>query len=241
MFAKRQGASSLKLAVISFIECLAYRSASAIIHTTQQDVDFVASRYGIARDRLSVIPNWVDTELFKPMDIEKQPRSICFVGRLEPQKNLHALIEALAGLDARLIVYGDGSMRSELEERARELDVYVEFCGRVANEDLPCALNACELFVLPSLYEGHPKVLLEAMACGLPVIGTNVEGIREIIRDGENGVLCGTDAPSIREAITRLFGNTEIQTTLGRAGRAKILATSSLPHAIQAEIPLYRL
>ncbi|MBI5794524.1 glycosyltransferase family 4 protein, partial [Candidatus Uhrbacteria bacterium] len=180
-FARRQGASRLKLAVISLIERLAYTSAHAIIHTTRQDADFVADRYGVDASKLHIIPNWVDTDLFKPMDIKKVPKTICFVGRLEKQKNLHALVEAMQGLGARLIVYGEGSLRESLEQQARGLHVNVEFRGRIANENLPTALNACEIFILPSLYEGNPKVLLEAMACGLPVIGTNVEGIREII------------------------------------------------------------
>ncbi len=240
-FAKRQGASRLKLATISLVERLTYRSAHAIIHTTQQDADFVRDRYHVDVNKLHIIPNWVDTDLFKPMNVEKQPRTVCYVGRLEEQKNLHALVEAMQDTGARLILYGEGSLRESLETRARDLHVNVEFRGRIANEDLPHALNACELFILPSLYEGNPKVLLEAMACGLPVIGTNVDGIASVIEDGKTGVLCETSPESIRQAITDLLADPTRRARLGAAAREYVLACASLARAIQQELPFYHL
>ncbi|MBI4256910.1 glycosyltransferase family 4 protein [Candidatus Uhrbacteria bacterium] len=237
-FAKKQGASRLKLWLISFIERLAYRSATSIIHTTQEDADFVAQRYHISKTKIHIIPNYVDTDLFKPLPIQKQPRSICHVGRLEKQKNLGMLIEALQGLDAPLTIYGEGSLQRTLEEQARSFDVVVEFRGRIANEKLPREFNACEIFILPSLYEGHPKVLLEAMACGLAVIGTRVEGIKDIIRDGENGVLCGTDVPSIHAALARLLEDSSTRLELGTAARETILQHASLLQAIRMEVGL---
>ena len=240
-FARRQGASRLKLAIISLIGRLAYRSAAVIIHTTQHDTDFVADRYHIATNKLHVIPNWVDTDLFKPMDIEKHPGTVCTVGRLEKQKNLHALIEAMKGTDATLVIYGEGSQGESLEEHARKLDVNVDFRGRINNEELPRALNAFELFILPSLYEGNPKVLLEAMACGLPCIGTRVEGIESMIENGKTGILCEPIVESIRQAITKLLADPDLQTTLGENARARVLATSSLTQAVHVELPLYPL
>lgn len=239
-FAKRQGASWLKLMMILLIERLAYRAASAIIHTTQQDADFVAKRYRIDPSKLNVIPNWVDPELFRPMTVEKQPRTICYVGRLEEQKNLLALVEAMRGVDARLVLYGEGSQRKELEDTAREHGVDVEFHGRIPNEELPAALNACEIFVLPSLYEGNPKVLLEAMACGLPVVGTNVEGIASIIEHEKTGLLCEPNSDSIRQTINRLLHDSILRAQLGEHARASILSTCSLQKAIQKETSLYQ-
>lgn len=238
-FARRQNASQLKLTVISLIERLAYTSAHAIIHTTQEDADFVAKRYHVDASKLHVIPNWVDTDLFKPMDVEKRPGTVCFVGRLEKQKNLRALVGAMKGVNATLVIYGEGSQRESLIARARELGVVVEFRGHIANEDLPRALNACKLFILPSLYEGNPKVLLEAMACGLPVIGTNVVGITSVIEDDKTGVLCETNPQSIRRAITNLLADPDRQTRLGVAARERIVSHASLERAIQTEAPLY--
>lgn len=238
-FARRQGASPLKLWLISLIEMLSYRSARAIVHTTQQDADFVAKRYRVNTNKLHVIPNYVDTDLFKPIPVEKQARTVCFVGRLEEQKNLLALVEAMRDVDAKLVLYGDGSQRQELEAAASKYGVDVEFRDHIANENLPAALNACEVFVLPSLYEGNPKVLLEAMACGLPVVGTNVEGIAQIIQHEKTGLLCSTQPDSIRQAINRLLGDHHLRSQLGEAARTSILESSSLTHAIQLEKALY--
>ncbi|MCR4313757.1 MAG: glycosyltransferase family 4 protein [Candidatus Uhrbacteria bacterium] len=234
-FAKRQGASRLKRWLISIIETFTYRSARAIIHTTQQDADFVAKRYHVDTAKLHVIHNWIDSDLFKPMPVEKQPRTICFVGRLEEQKNVRALIEAMNGVDGKLVIYGDGSLKKAFEELARALHVDVKFRGHIANEKLPIALSACTIFVLPSLYEGNPKVLLEAMACGLPVVGTNVEGITSIIQHEKTGLLCGTQPDSIRQTINRLLDEPELRSRLGEAARNSILESSTLEQAIQKE------
>lgn len=237
-FARRQGVSQLKLWLISCIEGLTYRSARAVIHTTSQDADFVSKRYRINTSKLHVIPNYVDTDLFKPMSVEKQPHTICFVGRLEEQKNVRGLIEAMKDVGGTLVIYGDGSLKSELEETARALHVDAQFRGRIANEELPAALNACEVFVIPSLYEGNPKVLLEAMACGLPVIGANVNGIREVIRNQENGILAEPNRRALHDAIKSLLSDTELQHRLGFNARQTILDQCSLTQAVQREARL---
>ncbi len=237
-FLERTGASKIKQWAVAVIEKIAYDTAAFVIITSQEDLEYVAQRYAIERSKLNLIPNWVDTDLFKPMSVEKQPRTICFVGRLEEQKNLHALVKAMRGVQANLVLYGEGSQRTQLEDAAHEYGVNVEFRGRIANEELPAALNACEIFVLPSFYEGNPKVLLEAMACGLPVIGTRVEGIQGVIRDGENGVLCGTDVPSIHAALARLLGEPSTRQRLGASARETILGNASLSQAIHLEVGL---
>lgn len=238
-FARKQGASRLKLFCISLIEQLTYRSARAIIHTTQQDANFVTKRYHIDTAKLHVIPNWVDTDLFRPMSLEKSSRTVCFVGRLEKQKNIEALIQAMNDVEGTLVLYGDGSLRRTLEEQAQKLHVDVEFRGHIANEALPAALNACTIFVLPSRYEGNPKVLLEAMACGLPVVGTNVEGIASVIEHEKTGLLCELNSDSIRQVVMTLLDDQKLQQRLGSAARNETLASSSLSQTIQTEATLY--
>jgi glycosyltransferase involved in cell wall biosynthesis len=83
--------------------------------------------------------------------------------------------------------------------------VKADFCGIKSNQLLPDELNVSEIFILPSLYEGNPKALIEAMACGKPVIGTKVTGIKELILHGETGLLCDPDIDSIRETIKNLL------------------------------------
>ena len=136
--------------------------------------------------------------LFRSLNEEKKKKSICFVGRLSEQKNLFSLVEATVGTQCTLTIIGSGNQKEDLEKYAKEKGIKAEFIGNIPNNELPKILNQYEIFLLPSLYEGMPKALLEAMACGLPCIGTYVEGIREIIKHKENGYLCTTDRKSTR-------------------------------------------
>ncbi len=123
------------------------------------------------------------------------------------------LLEALKGVlevrdDVVLYVLGDGPERGLLEARARELKIEasVEFMGY--RKDAKRFINASDVFVLPSLYEGMPNVMLEAMALGTPVITTGIYGALDVIEDARTGLLVPpADAGSIRDALLRLFGD----------------------------------
>ena len=136
-------------------------------------------------------------------------------------------------------IVGSGNQKESLEKHAKEKGINVEFLGNIPNNELPNILNQHEVFILPSLYEGMPKTLLEAMACGLPVIGTDVGGIREIVEHGRNGLLCGTDPKSIRETIQVLTNNEKLKRTLGEQAGITIKEKFSLNRLIEKELKLY--
>jgi glycosyltransferase involved in cell wall biosynthesis len=135
---------------------------------------------------------------------------------------------------------GDGPQRAELEAAAAKGQARVSLLGNLPHTELPALLNGCDLFILPSLYEGHPKVLIEAMSCGLPAIGTRVPGIQELIQDGETGLLCDTSPEGIRGAIRELLGDRELRTRLGRAAREYVLEHFSLDKILELELALYK-
>jgi glycosyltransferase involved in cell wall biosynthesis len=116
----------------------------------------------------------------------------------------------------------------------------VSFTGSIPNTALPEKLHQATIFILPSLYEGHPKALIEAMACGLAVIGTDVEGIRDVIQHGETGWLCQPDAESIRGAIHHLLNHPELCRQLGKRAREYILANYSLTQIADQEFALFQ-
>ena len=161
------------------------------------------------------------------------------MGRLSLQKNLVNLIKAVADLDVRLVIFGAGPLKDDLQKLASKLNSKIEFKGNVPNEKLPEELNKSEIFILPSFYEGCPKVLLEAMSCGLPCIGTDVEGIKEIIKHKENGYLCETDAHSIRKAILEVLNNKNLQAKISQNARKTILENFSLEKILEEEIRIY--
>lgn len=158
----------------------------------------------IKTDKTVYIPNGVDINFFKPKKESRENRviRILSIGRLERQKNFINLVKALKGLQVKLIIVGTGSLNEKIEEVAKLNKITLELIPKVNNLQMPKVYNSADIFVLPSLSEGHPKVLLEAMSCGLVCIGSNVEGIKEIIIDNKTGILCKPSVRSIRQAVT---------------------------------------
>jgi glycosyltransferase involved in cell wall biosynthesis len=103
---------------------------------------------------------------------------------------------------------------------------------------LPEILNRHEIFTLPSLWEGMPKTLLEAMSCGLPVIGTKIDGTKEVITHGKNGILCDTDSNSISDTIINLMGDEALKEKLGENARRTIVENYSLDILAKKELGL---
>jgi len=222
-------------------EKLAYMVADKIAATTKDDKKYIMRRYKVDHSKITVIPNWVDTGIFRPMkDVEKEAGRIIFVGRLEKQKNILALVRAVKITpDAKLYIFGSGSLEEEIRREIKGLDK-IRLMGVVSHEKLPYELNKSEIFVLPSLYEGHPKALLEAMACGLPVIGSRVEGIREIIEDGVNGLLCDPTPEDIRNKIIRLLSDKDLRERLGRNAREYVVRNYSFERIFAEELKVHK-
>ena len=126
---------------------------------------------------IEIIPGGVDTGIFRPLkyrDFSSPEKRVLFVGRLDSRKGVDILIHAIkllgGNVKARLVVAGDGKEKEQLRKLADSLSIPVDFLGAVPHESLPEIYNSADLFVLSSLYEGHPLVALEAMACGTPTI-----------------------------------------------------------------------
>ncbi|MFC1907126.1 glycosyltransferase family 4 protein [Chloroflexota bacterium] len=234
----RANPRSWKNVVIKRTERFAYSIADAVITSSQRNFDYVKQYYRPHNHIL--IPNYVETEVFRPLSvINKKKGSICFIGRLSQVKNLLALLEALKGAPYCIDIIGSGPQSSQLQEAARSNGVKATFMGNIQNHELPRILNEHELFVLPSLWENMPKTLLEAMACGLLVIGTNVEGIKEVVKHGQNGVLCDTNSKSIRQAIVSVMEDEGLKQRLGEKARKTIEQRFSLEKLINKELGLY--
>lgn len=222
------------------VESLSYKNADKIVITSAADKDFIAETFKIVPEKIEVIGNYIDTDKFRPEEAAgKEKGRVVFVGRLHEDKNLFMLLSALEGLDCRLVLIGDGPQKKALMEEARKLGLRAEFAGKVAQSNLPNELVKSEIFVLSSKSEGNPKALLEAMSCGLACVGANVKGIREIIKDGQNGLLAEPSAESLREKIKLLLENEELRDRLGQAARQKIVTENSFEVAMMKEEKIY--
>lgn len=234
---KKQGAKKWKLLLMNIIERVTYANADIIISSSQKNFEYVNQQYRISCPHY-IIPNYVDTSLFKPSNVEKVKGSICFVGRLEEVKNLTSLFKALHGLPYSLTLIGNGSQKDFLSKIAKEDNLSITFLGNIPNSELPGVINRHEIFILPSLWEGMPKALLESMSCGMPIIGTNVNGINEVIVDGQNGILCEIDADSIKRAIINLMENEALRKMIGQNARVTVLMKYSLEKVTHYEMQI---
>lgn len=160
--------------------------------------------------RVKVVPNGIDTKKFnfdkyesrEKLGLDHDKKIVLFVGRLEPVKGLKYLIEAINILkdtkNLELIIIGNGNEKNNLEVLVKDLKLNgenVTFTGKISNEKIPEYMAAADVFVLPSLSEGFPVVILEAMATGLPIVTTKVKGLPEIVEDNINGLLVPPQNP----------------------------------------------
>jgi glycosyltransferase involved in cell wall biosynthesis len=167
---------------------------------------------------LGVIPNGYDEKVFKPfsslearkkLGLPLSKKVLLSVGNLVDVKGHTYLIDAMRMVfskrnDVILVIVGSGSLKETLQRKTRELglDGKILFAGQKKHEEIPVWMNACDVFILPSLCESFGVVIIEAMACGKPVVGTRVGGIPEIIRRDDVGILVKpADPESLSEGI----------------------------------------
>jgi len=204
---------------------------------------------GLDPSRLAVIPNGVDPAPFDRA--EAIPRAsigvpegavlALYVGRLDPQKGLSVLLEAAAIVaaarpDWHLALAGDGPSREALIARSASLPALegrVHWLGR--RDDVPALLKAADLLVLPSLWEGMPNAVLEAMAAGLPVVATLVEGTEDLVLPGRTGWLVPPGRPEpLVDALFEAAAGPDRRRRFGRAARARVEAEFTPERVVEA-------
>ncbi len=203
----------------------------------------------------SVIPNAVDPAFFRPgapapRVAGKLPGTsgfrILYVGRLVDHKGLEQLIDAMAFLrpPAQLIIVGGGPIQSALEARAAAspANERITFMGRVPLEDLPEVYRACDVFALPSVsrLEAFSIVALEAMASALPVVASDIPGVREVVSEGTEGYLANPlDPQSFASRIDAVLQDPLAAARMGRNGRARVLHEFTWEHIAERVEQVY--
>ena len=237
----RFGPDSSEFIKAKSLEAKFFQSADRIMVTDEDKASYVSDEYGIHPGVISVIPNYVDTELFIP----EEPRStekpeITFVGRLSSPKVPDLLIEAVADLDVRVNIIGSGPDRNQFESIAKGVRADIQFHGNVPSSEVAKFLQRSTLFVLPTVLEGQPKALLEAMSTGLAVVASSAPGVTDVIDDGKTGILAENTMGAFREAITGLLGDSNRRSELGKSARAYVLGNNALSAVVSKEIDVYR-
>ena len=213
-----------------------YRRARVVVAVSEAIRDLLEDGFGVLPAKVALVRNSVTPV---PADAAARdgarPPTIGTIARLHPEKGLHHLLEAAPRIaaavpGARFAVVGDGPLRAELEAAAREHGVAdrVEFLG--ARDDARRLMAGFDLLVLPSISEGTPLTIVEAMLAGLPVVASAVGGIPEQVVDGVTGLLVPPrDPDALAAAATRVLSDPELARRLGEAGRAR--AEAEFSHA----------
>lgn len=207
--------------IYQWLESLAFRNATHCQVPTEILSEWAKKNYRVPPERISVVPNFVDIDVFRPIEgIKKKELSVIAVGRLRPAKQYDLLIRACAMIsNCSITIVGEGTERRSLENLAKDLGINLTLPGNVPNKALPAILQEHQLFAITSKWEGHPKALIEAMACGMPCIGTNSDGIRNLIRHGENGVMAEDNAENLSYSIKMLLNDDKLRNKLGLSAR----------------------
>ena len=178
------------------LERIGLRGTDRVIAVNAGTARWYADRYPRLAGRIDVVPVAVDTERFHPMDQAvararfgvSAGRVLAYAGRLTVEKRVEAIVRAIREVPgAELLIAGEGPEEPRLRELAR--DAPVRFLGPIGHEEMPALLNAADVLVLPSEFEGMPTVALEALACGTPVAATPVGGLPEVVVPGKTGWL----------------------------------------------------
>jgi len=233
----------MRLLFLYITEWISYVLANHIIVSNNFDKNFIINTFKMNFNKISIIPNIIDTKVFDRIPTEKKAKSVLFIGRLDEAKNLENLIESFKYLeDYTLDIVGKGHLEPLLRSLVEKskLQSNINFLGNLHNSEIPKLINQYHVFILPSHWEGNPKTLLEAMSCGIACIGSNTPGIKEIIKHKKNGYLCNFDSESIANAIRRVYEDTELRKKLGYNARNYIMKNNSCNTIVERETKIYQ-
>ncbi len=219
-------------AVAKMAEKTCIKFADLIIATAPFLKDRLVKR-GRKPEEIEVAPNHVNTSDFckldkkacrKRLNMPEGEKNLFFAGRLVFQKNIFTLITALSQVQGvKAYIAGTGELEKKLKEFALEKQVAgrIWFLGIIPQKKIVEYLNACDVFVLPSFYEGSPKILIESMACGCAIIASSGEGNEGVIEDGRNGLLFNPhDAEELAAKISGMTQDTQFAAKMAeQAGR----------------------
>lgn len=222
-------------------------AAGAVITVSEANARYISQRFGVPSSKLRIIPCGVDTERFRPGRRATPPHIVC-VARLKPFKNQALLLEACdrlrrKGLRFHCVLVGDGPSRDDLHTLRShfQLERIVDFVGAADQTEVRGWWQRAALAVLPSDSEGAPVCLMEAAACGVPAVATDVGGVGEIVEDGSTGVLLPPgDADALAEALEDLLRDEPKAARLGEAARRRAVERFSVTRQVDALLGLWQ-
>ena len=186
-----------KLLTKLFIKLDASRAKAVRVINKKETPDFLI-KAGVPRQKLVYIPAfYIDLEIFKPRDVEKE-YDLIFIGRLETNKGVDLFLKAVRGTGLRAIVVGNGSLKNIVKSKIENWKLKINMHGWAKDsQEVAELINKSRILVMPSYNEGGPRVVLEAMACGVPVLATPVGIVPDLLKNGSGGEIIAWEADDI--------------------------------------------
>ena len=223
------------------------RRMDRVFTSSQVSARQIRRDFGVAEERISMVANGVDTELFSPdASVTRDPREVLCVGRAsDPNKGVALLVEALGELpaDVRLTLVDDPHPDNVARKRAQALGLAdrVDIVGRVPVEELVRLYRRAALVVVPSLFEGFGLPAVEAMACGTPVVASRAGALPEVLETGGGGRLVEVGSPpALARGMAELLAQPALRAELGERGRKGVLGAYGWPSVAERTAEVYR-
>lgn len=220
------------------------KAGSAFIFTTNQIYNDYKRKYKFNNKNIRIIPNYIVLNNWKPhFKISKEKKALIYIGRISEQKNLISLSQALKDTNLKLIIVGDGeeNEKKDLEKSLSNNKVDFKFFKRTNQNNLKKIINLADAFILPSLYEGNPKILIEMMSYKVPIIATKVPGIDNLVDNKSCLLIPDTSPRSIRQSILEFYKINKEKKKIYIQNAYKVSLKHSLEKICKEESDLYKL
>jgi glycosyltransferase involved in cell wall biosynthesis len=221
-----------------------FQAADKVITYTEKGKSSIIN-LGVDPDKIEVIHNGIDTKLFTPKQRESKNKQLLWVGRYIPGKGVQYLIEAFKIVseeydDLKLLMIGDGPLKKNIDKQINNLGLSGKITQKkfIPNSEIPDLYRNSEIFVLPSLEEGVPRTILEAMSCEIPVVCTKLPQLVDII-NGCGIMVHKRDPEALAEAILKILSDKALSLKYGKNGRNKIINGFSWENTVKKTLKLY--
>jgi len=235
--------------LLYLLEKRMYKNADKLIAISEDTMKTLISNYEVEPSKIDLIYSGVNINKFRKIDnIKKIKHSLLFVGRLDKRKGINFLLETILLVkkeipNIKLFIIGCGKMRKKLERFVRDNDIEsnVKFLGFIPDSYLLRWYNRCQITIVPSLFEGLGLTVIESLACGTPVIATNVDGIRSIIKHNENGILVEyNNKKELATYVVKLLNNHHLREELSAQGLKTVKEIFNWDKITKQIIELYK-
>lgn len=219
------------------------RAADSIIGVTQRMLDDLAWKHGLNPSRCSVVPNYVLADHPAMKSVEREPLSLLTTGPLVKRRRIDLLIEAMSQLTdtgATLNILGEGPEEGTLRAIAERMGAPVTFVKPTTYADRLHRMSACSVFLYISNLEGHPKAMLEAMACGAALIVSDSQGVGSVVHHGVTGLRISPDPDALAHAMRDMLGDKEWRDVLGASASRMTLTRHGIATVAEDELAAHR-